>query len=219
MFISFKYTLKREILLARRGRGQWLNPLIFFVMVTSLFPLSKIGHPKLYAMLAPSIIWIAFLLATILSLESSFRSDFEEGVFEQWILSPSPLWFLLLTKGLAHWFVHLLPMIIIAPFVAYSLCLPPEILPNLIITLLLGTPVLSMIALMGVCLTLGLRNSGLLLSLILLPLTIPVLVLGVSAIQSSQPFIQWALLGALFALSGSLAPLGSAFALKMSIGS
>lgn len=136
MFISFKYGLKREGLLALHGRGQWLNPLIFFMMVTSLFPLSSINSPTLYRMIAPSLIWIAFLLASLLSLESSFKSDFEEGVFEQWVLSPEPLWFLLFTKALAHWMVHLLPMIILAPLIGYSLQLPNEKLMILIISLL-----------------------------------------------------------------------------------
>lgn len=217
MFISFKYGLKREVLLALHGRGQWLNPLIFFMMVSSLFPLSSMASPTLYRLLAPSIIWIAFLLASILSLEFSFKMDFEEGVFEQWVLSPQPLWFLLFTKGLAHWMVHLLPMIIVAPLIGYSLQLPCDRLFILMGSLLLGTPALSMVALMGACLTVGLKNSGILLSLILFPLTIPILVFGVGAIQAPEPQAQLALLAAILALSCSFAPLGAAFALKTSL--
>lgn len=217
MFVSFKYGIKREGLLAFRGRGQWLNPLMFFIMVSSLFPLSTMDSPQLYQKFAPCIIWIGILLASILSLEFSFRADFEEGVFEQWILSPLPLWFLLLTKGLAHWLIHLLPMVILAPVIAYSLYLPSESFLTLIFSLLLGTPILSMIALIGVCLTLGIKNSGILLSLILIPLMIPVLIFGVGAIHAYEPHAQFALLGAMLAMSCCFAPIVAAFALRTSI--
>ena len=150
-------------------------------------------------------------------LEFSFRADFEEGVFEQWILSPIPLWFLLLTKGLAHWLINLLPMVILAPVIAYSLYLPSESLLTLIFSLLLGTPILSMIALIGVCLTLAIKNSGILLSLILLPLMIPVLIFGVGSIHAYEPNAQFALLGAMLAMSCCFAPIVAAFALKTSI--
>lgn len=217
MFTSFKYGLKREGLLALRGRGQWLNPLIFFMLVSSLFPLSSIANPTLYRHLAPSIIWIAFLLASILSVEFSFKTDFEEGVFEQWVLSSQPLWFLLFTKAIAHWAVHLLPMILIAPLIGYSLQLSGHQLLLLEAALLLGTPALSMVSLMGACLTVGLRNSGILLSLILFPLMIPILVFGVGAIHAINPQAQFALLGAILVLSAAFAPLGAAFALKTSL--
>lgn len=217
MFVSFKYGIKREGLLALRGRGQWLNPLIFFIMVSSLFPLSSMDSPEHYQKCAPSIIWIGFLLASILSLEFSFRADFEEGVFEQWVLSPVPLWFLLFTKGLAHWLINLLPMVILAPIIGYSLHLSSESLLTLVFSLLLGTPILSMIALIGVCLTLGIKNSGLLLSLILLPLTIPVLIFGVSAVHAYEPNAQLALLGAMLVMSCSFGPMVAAFALKISL--
>jgi len=217
MFVSFKFGLQREGLLALGGRTQWVNPIVFFIIITSLFPLSSSEMPELYQKFAPSIIWIAFLLVSILSLESSFKADFDEGVFEQWVLSSESLGFLLFTKGCAHWLVNLLPMVILAPLVAYSFHLPSDKIMILIFSLLLGTPVLSMIALIGVCLTLGIKNAGVLLSLIFLPLMVPVLVLGVSAIQAANPSAQLALLAALLLISCSFAPLVAAFALKMNV--
>lgn len=217
MFVSFKYGLKREGLLALRGRSQWSNPLVFFIIISSLFPLSSMEMPQLYQKFAPSIIWIAFLLASILSLESSFRADFEEGVFEQWVLGSESLGFLLFTKGWAHWLINLLPMVILAPLVAYSLHLPLDSIIILVLSLLLGTPILSMVALIGVCLTIGIKNAGILLSLIFLPLMIPILVLGVSAIQAVAPSAQLALLAALLLISCSFAPFVAAVALKMNI--
>ena len=227
MFTVMKYRITarsilwREWLLTIKGKGQWLNPLIFFVMVTSLFPLSTMGHESVYIMIAPSIIWVAFLLSALLSLETSYRSDFQMGVFDQWVLSPQPLWLMLFFKGLAHFVINLLPMILLMPLVAYGLHLPPESWKVLIVSLLLGAPVISFLGMIGVCLTLNLKNSGLLLSLILLPLFMPVLVFGAGALSTHlnglSPAGHLAILGALLAATISLAPIGAAFSLRISL--
>ena len=213
--------IRRDLNLAVRNRSELLNPLLFFVLVISLFPLGVGPSPALLAEIAPGVIWVAALLATLLSMERLFRSDFEDGSLEQLLLSGHPLTLLVLGKVLAHWLVTGLPLLLIAPLLGVLLYLPAEAIRLLPLTLLLGTPVLSLLGAVGVALTVGLKRGGVLLTLLVLPLYIPVLIFGTAAIAAAAAGLsvtgQLALLGALLALAITLAPLGIAAALRISL--
>lgn len=214
--------LRRDLLLAYRHRGEMLNPLIFFAIVVSLFPLGISPESSVLATLAPGVIWIAALLSVLLSLDSVFRSDFEDGSLEQLLLSPYPLTVLLLAKMAAHWLVTGLPLVLAAPVLGVVLHLPTAALPTLVATLALGMPVLSLIGAIGMALTVGLRRGGVLLSLLVLPLYVPVLIFGATAVDAAAVGLDvsghLALLGALLLFAISLAPLAVAAALRVSIG-
>ena len=154
--------LKRDLLLAMRHRSELVNPLLFFVIVVSLFALGirPEQHAKLLGIMAPGVIWVAALLATLLSLDNIFRSDFEDGSLEQMLLSPHPLTLLVLAKTLAHWLVTGLPLLLLAPVLGVLLALPAGAMSTLTMTLALGTPVLSLVGAIGVALTVGLRRGG-----------------------------------------------------------
>lgn len=218
---TFYTVLKRDLLLAFRHRGEIANPPLFFIIVVSLFPLGVSPEIKVLQTLGPGVIWVTALLATMLSLESMFRSDFEDGSLEQMLISPWPVSVLVLAKVLAHWLVTGLPLMILAPLLGVLLSLPGEAVAMLVITLALGTPVLSFVGAIGVALTIGLRRGGALLSLLVLPLYIPVLIFAANAVASSGagfPVIgHLYLLGALLALSVTLAPLATAAALRISV--
>ncbi len=213
--------LSRDLLLALRRRSEVVNPLLFFVIVVTLFPLAISPSQAVLQTLAPGIIWVAALLSTLLSLERMFRSDFEDGSLEQLLLSPCPPTILVLAKVLAHWLVSGLPLLLIAPLLGVFLALPTEAMPTLLITLALGTPVLSMVGAIGVALTVGLRRGGALLSLLVLPLYLPVLIFAANAVAAAADGLivtgQLYFLGGLLLLSCSLAPLAAAAALKISI--
>jgi heme exporter protein B len=171
--------------------------------------------------LAPGVLWVAALLATLLSLDSMFRSDFEDGALEQLLVSPRPLLVLVLAKILAHWLVTGLPLIVAAPVLAVLLALPGEGMGTLLITLALGTPVLSLVGAIGVALTVGLRRGGALLSLLVLPLYIPILIFGANAVNAAATGLpvtgQLYMLGAFLLLALTLAPLATAAALRISM--
>jgi heme exporter protein B len=213
--------LRRDLLLAMRQRGQWVNPLLFFVLVVSLFPLGLNPDPELLRTIAPGVIWVAALLAALLSLEALFRSDFDDGSLEHMVLTPHPLPLLVLAKLVAHWLLTGLPLLLVAPLLALLLNLQVEAVPVLLATLALGTPLLSLIGGIGVALTVGLRGGGVLLSLLLLPLYVPVLIFAAGAVGHAQAGMavtgQLALLGALLALAIALAPLATAAALRISL--
>ena len=213
--------LRRDLLLAFRHRSELVNPLLFFLIVVSLFALSLEPDPKVLATIGPGVIWVAALLATMLSLDSIFRADFEDGTLEQLVLSPQPVALLALTKVLAHWLVSGLPLMLMSPLLGLLMNLPAEAMPALLATLAVGTPVLSLIGAIGVALTVALRRSGVLLSLLVLPLYIPVLIFGSSAVADAAAGLPYEgpllLIGAVLLLTLTLAPLAIAAALRISL--
>jgi heme exporter protein B len=221
LYRAFSLLLWRDLLLAYRRRTEMINPLLFFVLVTALFPLGIGANPELLRNIAPGIIWVAALLAAILSLDSVFRSDFDDGSLEQFLISAQPLSVLVLAKVIAHWLITGLPLLIVAPLLGLLLDLPGPSIVTLMLTLLLGTPVLSMIGAIGVALTVGLRRGGVILSLLVLPLYVPVLIFAANAVESAGAGLpitgQLSLLTALLVLSLSLSPLATAAALKISL--
>jgi heme exporter protein B len=219
---AFSLLLWRDLLLAYRRRTEMINPLLFFVLVTTLFPLGIGANPELLRSIAPGIIWVAALLAAMLSLDSVFRSDFDDGSLEQYLISAQPLSVLVLAKVIAHWLITGLPLLVVAPLLGLLLDLPGSSIATLMLTLLLGTPVLSMIGAIGVALTVGLRRGGVILSLLVLPLYIPVLIFAANAVETAGAGLpitaHLSLLSALLVLSVSLSPLATAAALKISLG-
>jgi len=218
---AFTLLLWRDMLLAFRRRTEMINPLLFFILVTALFPLGIGADPALLRSVAPGIIWVAALLAAMLSLDSVFRSDFEDGSLEQFLISAQPVSILVLAKVIAHWLITGLPLLIVAPLLGLLPDLPSASIGTLMLTLALGTPVLSMIGAIGVALTVGLRRGGVILSLLVLPLYIPVLIFAANAVESAGAGLpitaHLSLLTALLVLSVSLSPLATAAALKISL--
>ena len=221
MFNAWTQIFKRDLLIAFRRRSEIIHPIIFFVMVISLFPLA-IGDDKvLLQKIAPAIIWVTALLATMLSLDNLFRSDFEDGSLEQMTLLKTPLSFLVTAKITAHWVITGLPLILITPLLAVLLYMPSELISMLLLTLLLGTPILSLIGAVGIALTVGLRQGGVILSLLIIPLYIPVLIFATLALQNvEQGFsaeAQLAMMLAILVLAITLSPFAIAAALKVSL--
>ena len=218
---AFFAMFRRDLLLAYRHRGEMLNPLIFFVIVASLFPLALGPDAQVLARIASGVVWVAALLAALLSVESLFRSDFHDGTLEQIVLSPQPLSLLVTAKVLAHWFITGVPLILVSPLLAYMLNLPAGAMGTLMLTLLLGTPVLSLVGAIGMALTVGLRRGGMLLSILVLPFYIPVLIFAAGAVNDAAAGLpvtaQLAFLGAMLALAVTLAPLAIAAALRVSM--
>jgi len=218
---AFALLLKRDLTLAFRQRSEMVNPLLFFVLVTALFPLGIGADPTLLRSIGPGIIWVAALLAAMLSLDSVFRSDFDDGSLEQYLLSAHPLSVLVLAKTIAHWLITGLPLLIVAPLLGVLLDLSGAGIWTLILTLALGTPVLSMVGAIGVALTVGLRRSGMILSLLVLPLYVPVLIFAANAVETASAGLpitaHLSLLTALLALACSLSPVATAAALKISL--
>ena len=218
---SFLALLRRDLLLAFRRRTELLFPVAFLLVVVSLFPLGIGPGPALLARIAPGVIWIAALLATVISLDGLFRSDFEDGTLEQFILSGHPLTLIVLVKIVAHWLVAGLPLVLLSPLLALWMNLPTESLGVLILTLALGTPILSLIGSIGVGLTLSLKRGGQLLSLLVFPLYVPILILATAAVMAVSDGLPYgAFLGLLTAglvISVTLAPFAAAAALKISL--
>ena len=218
---AFLALFRRDLTLAFRHRAEMANPLLFFVIVVTLFPMGITPEARILETIAPGVIWVAALLAAMLSLDTLFRSDFEDGALEQILLSPHPAAVLVLAKVLAHWLVTGLPLILVAPLLGVLLALPGEAMWVLVATLALGTPVLSLVGAIGTALTVGLRRGGVLLSLLVLPLYIPVLIFGSNAVGTAAdglPVIgQLYFLGALLVLALTLAPLAIGAALRISL--
>lgn len=216
-------TAKRELLLSMRKRQELVNPLVFFALVILLFPLGVSPEPAFLAKSAAGVLWVAALLSTMLSLDRLFRSDFEDGALEQLVLSSQPLYLLVLVKLLVAWGLTGLPLIAMTPLLGTMMHLNSEQIPILALSLLLGTPTLMLVGGIGAALTVSLRSGGVLISLLILPITIPVLIFGTGIIQASVdglPIVGYvALMGALLALAVTLAPLACAAALKMSVSS
>ena len=218
---AFMATLKRDLMIAYKRKNDVVNPFMFFLIVASLFPIGISPDPERLAEIAAGVLWISALLASMLSMDSLYRSDYEDGSLEQILLSPQPLYFMVLAKNLAHWLVSGLPVVIIAPLLAYMLNLPTAAYPALIFGLLLGTPVLSLLGSIGMALTVGLGSRGLILAVIILPMTVPVLIAGTMAVQQTLnggPLLAYlAILGAMLLVALSLAPLAAAAALRISV--
>lgn len=221
MFNTWTQIFKRDLLIAFRRRSEIVHPLIFFVMVISLFPLAIGDDKALLQKIAPAIIWVTALLATMLSLDNLFRSDFEDGSLEQMTLLKTPLSVIVTAKVTAHWVISGLPLILITPLLAVLLYMPTENITMLLLTLLLGTPTLSLIGAVGIALTVALRQGGVILSLLILPLYIPVLIFATLALQNvEQGFsaeAQLAMMLAILVLAITLSPFAIAAALKVSL--
>lgn len=218
---AFFAIIRRDLVLALRRRSEVANPLLFFILVITLFPLGIGAQPHLLQAIAPGIIWVSALLAAMLSLDSLFRSDFDDGSLEQILLSSHPASILVLAKIIAHWLVTGLPLLIVAPLLAIFLGMPTHSLGILLLTLLLGTPVLSLIGAIGVALTVGLRRGGMILSLLVLPLYVPVLIFASNAVEIAGNGLpvtaQINILISILIMATVLAPWPTAAALKMSI--
>ncbi len=220
MWRGFSATLRRDLLLAYRRRGELAVPLLFFLIVITLFPLGVSPSPQILGMIAPGVLWVAALLACLLASDGLFRHDFDDGSLEQILLGVQPLYLVAVAKVLAHWLVSGLPLTVLAPLLATLLFLPTEAWPALLLSLLLGTITLSLIGSIGAALTVSLRKGGLLLALLILPLYVPVLIFGTSAVDAAAgglPYhTQLAVLGGLALLALGLAPLAIAAALRIS---
>ncbi|ANF27759.1 MULTISPECIES: heme exporter protein CcmB [Stutzerimonas] len=218
----FTLLLARESRLLFRRPAELANPLVFFAIVIALFPLAVGPESQLLQTISPGLIWVAALLAVLLSLDGLFRSDFEDGSLEQWVVSPHPLALLVLAKVLAHWMFSGLALVLLAPLLGLMLGMPVSALPVLLMSLLLGTPVLSLLGAVGAALTVGLKRGGLLLALLILPLYIPVLILGSGALQAALQglpalgYLLW--LSSLTALAVTLTPFAIAAGLRISVG-
>nr|WP_067665716.1 heme exporter protein CcmB [Ferrimonas marina] len=217
---AFKTVLRRDLQIAFRHRGDIFNPLMFFVMVVTLFPLGIGPEPNTLTRIAPGIIWVAALLSAMLSLERLFKSDYADGTLEQMMLSPQPLALMALAKVLAHWLVTGVPLILIAPLLAVMLHLDESAYGALMATLVVGTPTLSLIGAIGVALTVGLPKGGVLLSLLILPLYIPVLIFATGAIDAASMGLEYggqmAILAAILIGALVVAPVAISASLRVS---
>jgi heme exporter protein B len=217
---AFTTVLMRDIKIAIRHSGDIFNPLLFFILIVTLFPLGIGPEPKVLTRIAPGIIWVAALLASMLSLERLFKADFNDGSLEQMLLSPQPLPILVLAKVFAHWLLTGVPLILVSPLLAVLLQLESNSYLALIATLSLGTPVLSLMGAIGVALTVGLRKGGVLLSLLILPLYIPVLIFATSAMDAAGMNLPYdghlAIIGAMLVAALVLAPIAIGASLRVS---
>ncbi len=213
--------IQRDLKLAYRHRGALAYPVLFFVIVTSLFPLAVGSSPEVLRNIGPGVIWVASLLATLLGLETLFRSDYEDGSLEQIALSPHSISVLVFAKVATHWLLTGLPLLIISPLLAFMMHMDASTLKTLCLSLLLGTPTLSLIGAVGVALTVSLQRGGLLLTLLVLPLYVPVLIFGANAVHAAANGLavlgQLYMLGAMLALSIVLVPIAIAAALRASL--
>jgi len=220
MIAAARTVVRRDLLLAMRRRGDVAVALLFFVIVASLFPLGVGAEPNLLRAVAPGVIWVAALLSSMLSLARLFAADHADGTLEQMLLGAAPLGVIVAAKVLAHWLVAGLPLVAIAPVIALQYDLDPALYGTLALSLLLGTPVLSFIGAIGAALTLGLRGGGVLLALLVLPLYVPVLIMGAGSVEMASaglaPGGQLLLLAAMLVVSAAFAPWAIAAALRIS---
>jgi len=220
MLAAARCVLSRDLLLALRRRSDVATALLFFVIVASLFPLAIGAEPNLLREIAPGVIWVAALLSSMLSLSRLFAADHADGTLEQMLLGAAPLGVVVLAKAAAHWLASGLPLVAIAPVIALQYDLPAVLYPVLALSLALGTPVLSLIGAIGAALTLGLRGGGVLLALLVLPLYVPVLILGAGAVEMSAAGsggeAQLLLLAAALVFAAAFAPWAIAAALRIS---
>lgn len=221
MLEMLRWVIRRDLVLAMRRRSDVLTTLFFFIIVVSLFPLGVGPEMNLLRTMAPGVVWVAALLASMLSLGRLFSSDYLDGTLEQMLLAPQPLSIVVLGKMAAHWLVSGVPLVVIAPVLGLQYDLPADALLILTASLVLGTPVLSMIGAIGAALTLGLRGGGVLVSLLVLPLYIPVLIFGAGAVEASMSGLgaeaYLSLLGAFLVAALVLTPWATAAALRISL--
>lgn len=220
LFAGFVAGFRRDFLVAARHKSELANPLVFFLIAITLIPLGVSPEASVLALLAPGIVWVMALLATLLSLDGLFRSDYDDGSLEQMLISPQSLYFSVMAKVLVHWLVSGLPVTLLAPILGLMLSLPLDGYGALFASLLLGTAAMSLIGAVGAALTVSLRKGGLLLSLIVMPLYIPILIFGASSVQTAVQGgvigMQLAVLGAFLALAIVLAPIAALGALRIS---
>jgi heme exporter protein B len=217
----FRWIVWRDVTLAWKRRTGALSTLFFFMIVVSLFPLSIGPETQLLRSIAPGVVWVAALLASMLSLTRLFADDYVDGTLEQMLLTPQPLYLIVLGKALAQWLVTGIPLILISPLLGAQFGLSREPLATLAASLLLGVPVLSLIGSVGAALTLGLRGSGILISLLVLPLCVPTLIFGTGAVEatllSSSPEANMYVLGAALVVTAVFAPWATCAALRISL--
>lgn len=222
MLRAARALVSRDLRLVWRRRGDAAQPLLFALMVVALFPLAVGSEPAQLARIAPGVLWVAVLLAGLLTLDTLYRGDLEDGSLEQMLLAPVPLAWLVAVRVAVHWATSALPLVLLVPLLAELLFLPGELLPLLLVSLLLGTPLLSLLGAVVAALTVGIRRSGMLLALLALPLFLPVLVFGAGSVMAAaQGLSSWAgallLLGAGLALALVLAPLAAAAAIRIAL--
>ena len=218
---AFRATLKRDLIIAYKRKNDVVNPFMFFLIVATMFPIGISPDPERLGEIAAGVLWISALLASLLAMDNLFRADYEDGSLEQLLLSPHPLYFLVLAKNISHWLVSGLPVVLVSPLIAYMLNLPDAAYSIIFITLLIGTPVFSLLGSIGVSLTVSLGSRGLILAVITLPMSVPVLIAGTLTVQET---LNGASLGGYLAIMGAmligaltLAPLASAAALRISV--
>jgi heme exporter protein B len=217
----FRWIVVRDLTLAWRRRADVLSTVFFFVIVVSLFPFGIGPEMQLLRAIAPGVVWVAALLASMLSLGRLFATDYPDGTLEQLLLTPQPLFLVVLGKVLAQWLVSEVPLILLAPLIGIQFGLEADALVMLSLSLLIGTPVLSLIGSIGAALTLGLRGGGVLIAVLILPLYIPVLIFGAGAVDASimgtSPLPHLYLLAALLVLTVVFSPWATAAALRISM--
>lgn len=218
---GFTLIVRRDLRLALRRKGDVLNVLVFFVLVASLFPLGVGPEPTQLRAMAAGVVWVGALLAAVVSLPRLFAADFADGTLEQMLISPQPLAVVALAKIAAHWLCTGLPLALAAPLIGLQYGLPADALATLLASLLLGTPVLSLLGAAGAALTLGVRGAGALVGLLLLPLYVPALVFGAGAVTAAMsgldPLAHLSLLGALLAVSSLIGPWAACAALRVAL--
>lgn len=221
MLTALLATLRRDLLLAARRRSEVLTAMFFFVVVVSLFPLGIGPESALLRRIAPGVLWVAALLSTLLGLPRLFAADFADGTLEQMALSPQPFALLMTGKITAHWLLSGLPLVLLAPVLGLQFDLPADALAVLMLALLLGTPLLSLIGAIGAALTLGVRGSGVLLSLVVLPLYVPTLIFGAGAVEAHIAGLgaggHLSVLAAMLALALFFAPWATTAALRIAM--
>lgn len=221
MITSLLTIIRHDVRMTFRQAFSWLTPLLFFVIVVCLFPLAVGPDKALLSKIAPGIIWVAALLAILISMNNLFRNDAQEGYLDLLLLSNIPLPLLILCRLISHWISHCLPLIIISPCLGFLLNLQAHEETTLVITLLLGTPVLCLLGAIGAALIVGIRGHGLLLPILIMPLYIPVLIFGTGAIMAAslnEPVsAYYAIMGALALISIAFAPLFTGIALRIGV--
>ena len=218
--VALKAVFLKDLSLAYRQRAELMQPLMFFVLVITLFPLAVGPNLETLQRIGGGVIWVAAILSLLLGMERMFRDDFADGSLEQYILSPTPLYMIVVVKVFTHWLMHIVPLFLISPLLAVFLNLTMDMYVALMLTLLLGTPLISFVGAIGVALTVGLHRGGVLLALLLIPIFIPLLIFATSAIESASMLLpyhpQLAIIAALLLFSVALSPMAIAYSLKVS---
>jgi heme exporter protein B len=218
--VALKSFFYKDVALAYRQRAELMQPLMFFVLVITLFPLAIGPSPETLQRIGGGVIWVAAILSLLLGMERMFRDDFADGSLEQYMLSPAPLHMIVVVKVFTHWLMHIVPLFLISPLLALFLNLTFDMYVALMLTLLLGTPLISFVGAIGVALTVGLHRGGVLLALLLIPIFIPLLIFATSAIESASMLLpyhpQLAIIAALLLFSVALSPMAIAYSLKVS---